>query len=97
MIVGSLDRLHDTSWPRQLPLHDHQLLRAAFFILLNKDEVLKQSALEGNPPFITPFDKRKAAAFFIALEDESIRPFLSNESTGTDEFIDKIKHLYLAV
>ena len=95
MIVGSLDRLQDTSC--QLPLHDHQLLRAAFFILLNKDEVLKQSTLKGNPQFITPLDRLKAAAFFIALKDESIWPFLSNKSTGTEEFIDKIKHLYLAV
>ena len=81
----------------QLPLHYHQLLRAAFFILLNKDEVLKQSTLKGNPQFITPLDRLKAAAFFIALKDESIWPFLSNKSTGTEEFIDKIKHLYLAV
>lgn len=83
MIVGLLDRLQDTSWPCQLPLHNHHLLRAAFFILLNKDKVLKQSALKGYPPSITQLDRRKAAAFFIALEDESIQPFLSNESTGT--------------
>lgn len=96
LVLESLDRLQDRVWPRDLPLHNLDLLRAAFFILMNKDLVLKQCALDGLPPFIAPLDRRKAEAFFLALEPEAVRPFLSDYRRPQRNLVDAIKHLYLA-
>lgn len=97
LLVDSLDRLGDSAWPRDLPLHDLPLLRSLFFILLNKDMELKEAALAGFPPTIAPLDRRKAEAFYLALEEQAIRPFLSKDTVQPDQFIDSIKHLYHAV
>lgn len=97
LIIDSLDRLDDVAWPRDLPLHNHQLLRATFFILLNKDMELKELALTGIHPIVAPLDRRKAGAFFLSLEQEAIRPFLTKDTCSTTAFVDMLKHLYLAV
>jgi hypothetical protein len=96
LVLESLDRLQDRSWPRDLPLHNLDLLRAAFFILMNKDLTLKQCALDGLPPLIAQLDRRKAEAFYLALEPEAVRPFLSNFRKPHRALVDAVKNLYLS-
>ena len=72
--------------------------RVLFFLLMDKDMVLKQSVLDGLPAIcVEPLDKRKAESFFLALREEVIEPWISNERLGVDKFIDMVTNLYLVV
>ena len=67
-----------------------------FFLLMDKDMELKQAVLSGLPKIcIEPLDARKAESFFLAMRQEVIEPWLSNESMGVDKFIDMVTNLYL--
>ena len=96
LVVATLDRLHDTAWSRNIPW-DLEFLRAAFVLLLNRDLGLKTLVLEGSPPATAPLDQRKAAAFFMALDTEVVRPWLCDERLSRGQLIDKTKALYLSV
>jgi hypothetical protein len=96
LVLDSLDRLEDRAWPRDdLPSDDSHMLRAAFFVLLNKDMELKQLALVGKPPAFGPLHPRKAEAFFLALEAEVLRPFFSDRHRTKADLVDALKQLYL--
>lgn len=92
--MESLDRLGDRSWPRDQEWTP-ELLRCAFFLLMNKDLGLKQRALDGIPPLLEPLDPRKAERFFLALEPEAVRPFFTNQSKPHGALVDAVKNLYL--
>ena len=93
LVLGSLDRLGDRNWPRDLPW-DQELLRASFILLLHKDLGLKEIVLTGVGPY-GPLDPRKAEAFFLALGPEAIDPWLSDERRTKQDLIDSVKNLYL--
>lgn len=96
LVLESLDRLGDVSWPRDIPW-DLELLRAAFVLLLNRDLELKKLVLEGQPLAMNGLHPSKAEAFFMALDSEVIRPWLSNEKLSRVDLIDATKSLYLSV
>jgi hypothetical protein len=74
------------------------LARVLFFLLLDRDMVLKQAALDGLPKHcIDPLPARKAESFFLALREEVIEPWLSKETLGVDVFVDMVTNLYLVV
>lgn len=98
IVRDSLDRLQDEQWRRdqldRLPLDS---LRCLFFLLLNRDLTLKELALEGIGPTIPPLCRRKAQAFYLALDSEVVRPFLVDHRRTTRDLLDAIKHCYLSV
>ena len=72
--------------------------RVLFFLLMDRDIVLKQAALDGLPQHcIDPLPARKAESFFMSLREEVIEPWLSKESLGVGVFIDMVTNLYLVV
>ena len=98
MVMDSLDRLGDVAWPRDTlsAMRDLTVLRCAFFMLLNRDMNLKNLALTGVCITIPKMDRRKAEAFFLALDGEVLKPFFCNQRMTPAELVDSLKHLYLA-
>jgi hypothetical protein len=71
--------------------------RALFFLLLDRDMVLKEAILKGIQEHgIEPFPARKAEMFFLSLREEVIEPWLCDERITTGQLIDKATSLYWA-
>ena len=89
----SMDRL-GAEWEKRE--FEPDLARVLFFLLLEKDMELKQAVIDGLPQIcVEPLNARKAESFFLALRQEVIDPWLSDERHGLDKFIDMVTNLYL--
>jgi hypothetical protein len=76
--------------------YDMETCRTLFFLLLDRDMELKHAVLKGLPALcIEPMAERRAEAFFLALREEVIDPWLSDERLGKRDLIDRVTHLYL--
>jgi len=92
-VVQSMQRL-GAEW--EVREFEPDVARVLFFLLMDKDMELKQAVLNGLPNIcIEPLNARKAESFFLALRQEVVDPWLSNENFGVDRFIDLVTNLYL--
>jgi hypothetical protein len=90
-----MNRLEAEWTPREF---EPDVARTLFFLLLDRDIVLKQVVLDGLPQHgVDPLPARKAESFFLSLREEVIEPWLSKETLGVDVFVDKVTNLYLVV
>jgi hypothetical protein len=77
---------------------DQDTARALFFLLLDKDMELKHATLAGLPALcIEPLAPRRAEAFFLALREEVLEPWLSDERLTRQDLVDRVANLYLVV
>ena len=92
-VHASMDRL-GAEWEKAD--WDMETCRALFFLLLDRDMELKNAVLKGLPALcIEPMTPRKAEAFFLALREEAIDPWLCDERRGTRDLLDRVTHLSL--
>jgi len=90
----SMDRL-GAAWEKRE--FEPDVARVLFFLLLDKDMVLKEAALRGIPKHgVEPMQERKAERFFLSLREEVIEPWLSDERIGTEKLLDNVATLYWA-
>ena len=92
-VHASMERL-GAEWERAD--YDADTARAHFFLLLDRDMELKHAVLKGLPALsIPPMAPRRAEAFFLALRDEVIDPWLSDERGSRRHLVDRVTNLYL--
>jgi hypothetical protein len=71
-------------------------LRVMFFLLMDRDNKLKERLLEGWKELCIPaVDRRKGEGFFLAIGKEIITPWLMDERKTADDLISAITDLYL--
>ena len=94
-VLQSMERL-GAEW--EIEEYDPYVAQALFFLLLDRDIVLKESVLKGIiSQGIDPMPPRKAECFFLNLREEVIEPWLCNERLDISNFLDKVALLYLSV
>lgn len=91
-VEASMDRL-GAKWAKTAMKPDD--CKVLFFLLLDRDMALKEAALEGIRSLgIEPLDQRKAENFLVALREEAVEPWLSNEEKSNASFVDAVSALY---
>ena len=94
-VAQSMERLEAPWCKREF---EPDTARVLFFLLLDKDMQLKQAVLDGLPKLcVDPLPARTAEGFFLALREEVIEPWLSQEKMTPEKFVEMVTHLYLAV
>ena len=71
-------------------------LRVMFFLLMDRDPVLKQKILDGWPDMcVAGIEPNKANSFFQQLRVDVVDPWLVDERKCEDEFVSGVVDLYL--
>ena len=71
-------------------------LRVMFFLLMDRDPVLKDKLLEGWMELcVVGVEANRANSFFQTLRSEVIDPWLVDERKCEDEFVSNVIDLYL--
>ena len=72
------------------------LLRTMMFLLIDRDQTLKEKIIQGYPELcITGMEPQKADGFFRALRREIIDPWLIDERKNADDIVSAVTDLYL--
>ena len=94
-VLQSMKRLEAEWEPRDF---EPDVALTLFFLLLDRDMVLKQAVLDGlQQHCVDPLPARKAESFFLSLREEVVEPWLSNQSLGVDVFVDRVTNFYLVL
>jgi len=73
-------------------------LRVLFFLLLDRDAVLKDKVLDGWPEWcVAGLERKKAGGFFRHLRGQVIEPWLIDERRCEDDFVSSCIDLYLVM
>ncbi len=69
-----------------------------FFLLLDRDGMLKDKVLEGWPEWcVAGVERQKARGFFLQLREQIIEPWLIDERRCEDDFVSSCIDLYLVM
>ena len=73
-------------------------LRVLFFLLLDRDTVLKDKVLDGWAEWcVAGVERKKAGGFFRHLRGQVIEPWLVDERRCEDDFVSSCIDLYLVM
>ena len=80
---------------RPEPSDPLSVLQIKFFVLLNEDERMRSNLARVDSRVMTSVCPFKAERFYDALCDELIPSWVKDERVGHDEFVDKLREVYL--